>query len=437
MGGEAENSDWMKKILMIVFHYPPVQGSSGVHRTLNFSRYLPEHGWQPIVLTVACSAHAAIDPAQEARIPASVRVERAFALDSARHLCVRGAYPRYLALPDRWISWWPAGVIKGLQLIRRHRPQVIWSTYPIATAHLIALSLHRMTGVPWVADFRDPMTEKDPATGEEFPSDPLIRRVNGWIERPTIRHCSKAVFTTPGTAEMYANRFPDVPHTRWAVIPNGYDEHSFKTVQSTIQGKRDRSGPIVLVHSGLLYLHARDPKCFFEALARLRADGEISGSTVRIVLRGSGHEHIYRSYLKELHIEELVSLEAPVPYERALAEMLDSDGLLIFQASNCNWQIPAKIYEYLRAQRPILAFTDPNGDTGKLLRSEGIESIVPINSTDEITRGLRDFLRRVKERSAPVPDEQRVERHSRRLRTRELAAALDSLEAAVAQCASA
>lgn len=418
----------MKKILMVVFHYPPVHGSSGVHRSLNFSRYLPDYGWEPIVLTVTPAAYPAVEPGQYSRVPSGVHVERAFALDSARQLSIKGAYPRLLALPDPWISWWPGGVLKGLSLIRRHRPNVIWSTFPIATAHLIALSLHRLSGLPWVADFRDPMTERDPVTGEEFPTDPTVRKVSGWIERPAISRCARAVFTTSGTADMYARRFPDIDPSRWAVIPNGYDEESFRLAdvpsipQCSVEAKR-----IVLLHSGTLYSFARDPRVFFEALAQLKAAGEISAATLTVVLRGSGQETLYQSYLKELCLEDMVRLVSPVPYEKALTEMLGADGLLVFQASNCNWQIPAKIYEYLRAQRPILAFTDPNGDTAKLLRSEGIDTIVPIDSRDDIARGLRSFLRSIREGNAPLPPAAGIERHSRRLRTRELAVLLDGL----------
>jgi glycosyltransferase involved in cell wall biosynthesis len=375
-------------------------------------------------------AHPAVKSEEYARIPSDVVVERAFALDSGRHLAVRGAYPSWLALPDRWISWWPSAVFKGLGLIRRHRPQVIWSTYPIATAHLIGLSLQRLSGTPWVADFRDPMTETDPLTGEEFPSDPAVRRANGRIERLAIARCAKAVFTTTGTAEMYAGRFSHVAADRWAVIPNGYDEESFEKVWSTAKDKRAGDRRTVLLHSGVLYPHARDPRCFFEALARLRASGDVCASTLRVVLRGSGHEKLYQSYLKELNIEELVSLEESIGYQHALAEMLRADALLIFQASNCNWQIPAKLYEYLRARRPILAFTDPNGDTAKLLRSEGMDTVVPIDSTDEIAKGLRGFLSRLSQGKAPIASEERVERHSRRFRARELAALLDATEQA-------
>src|SRR5205823_2843386 len=99
----AARSASMPRVLMIAYHYPPVVGSSGIHRTLKFSRYLPDHGWQPTVLTVRHNAHV---NGASAELPAQVAVERAFALDTAVDLSIRGVYPRWLALPDRWISWW-------------------------------------------------------------------------------------------------------------------------------------------------------------------------------------------------------------------------------------------------------------------------------------------------------------------------------------------
>jgi glycosyltransferase involved in cell wall biosynthesis len=417
----------MKKILMVVFHYPPLHGSSGIHRTLNFSRYLPDHGWQPLVLTVRATAYPNVSADAESRIPAHVPVTRARALDSARHLSFRGYHPRILTLPDRWATWWPGGVINGMRLIREHQPDLIWSTFPIATAHMIGLTLHRLSKLPWVADFRDPMTEKDPLTGEEFPSDRTVRRVNGWIERPAVRHCARAVFTTQGEAQMYTSKYGHIPASRWAVIPNGYDEESFEAARGRSNGQRPCNGRLVLVHSGVLYPDARNPSPFFKAVAQLRQQGAVSAATLQIILRASGHDSIYGALISQLNIGDIVQLEASIPYEPALAEMLAADGLLIFQAPNCNWQIPAKAYEYLRARRPILAFTDPQGDTGKLLQSEGIDTIVPIDSSELIARGLLDFIARIKNGTAPVAAEERVTAHSRRGRTRELAALLDSV----------
>ena len=408
---------------MVAFHYPPWSGGSGVHRTLKFTKYLPDYGWQPIVLTASRRAYGETGASPSA-IPEGVEVARAFALDAARHLSFRGSYLRWTALPDRWISWWPGAVVVGRRLLKQYSPDVIWSTFPIATAQLIGLSLHRLSGIPWVADFRDPMTEVDPQTGQEFPEDPAIRRFNGLIERPAVKHCSRAVFTTPGTMAMYARRFPEAPKSHWAVIPNGYDEEDFAAAEHAVPPRTPDGGPAVLVHSGVLYPVARDPTSFFAALSDLRRSGRISPATVKIVLRACGSEELYRPQLRALGIDDIVFLEPTISHHDSLVEMLNADGLLVFQASNCNWQIPAKLYECLRAGRPIFAMTDRKGDTAAVLRSEGMESIAALDSKAEIAEGLLTFLASLKNAGNRVS---LASSHSRRARTGELAALLDSV----------
>src|SRR5690349_14608962 len=103
-----------RRVLLIGYHYPPVSGSSGVQRILKFSRYLPEFGWQPSVLTVTPSAYQATNPELLAEIPPGVKVRRAFAFDTARRLSVFGRYPQFLALPDRWASWFLGAIPAGL-----------------------------------------------------------------------------------------------------------------------------------------------------------------------------------------------------------------------------------------------------------------------------------------------------------------------------------
>ena len=88
-------------------------------------------------------------------------MDRVFALDTQRHLSFRGRYPRALALPDRWVSWCLGAILSGYRTIRREKCDVILTTFPIASAVLIGWILHRLTGTPWVADFRDSMTEPD------------------------------------------------------------------------------------------------------------------------------------------------------------------------------------------------------------------------------------------------------------------------------------
>jgi glycosyltransferase involved in cell wall biosynthesis len=420
---EKQTEHGLKRLLMIVFHYPPWSGGSGIHRTLKFSRYLPEFGWQPIVLT---ANHRAYPPDSDAEreIPSGVIVERAFALDTARHLAFRGAHFSWMALPDRWITWWPGAVALGKRLIAKYRPHAIWSTYPIATAHLIALTLRRMTGVPWIADFRDPMTDIDPISGVHFPLDPSIRRVRTWIENPTIEHCTKAVFTTPGALAMYDERFPEIPDSRWSVIPNGYDEEDFADAELSVSRQKANRGPAVFVHSGVLYPSVRNPEQFFAAIAELRQARVISPASVKIVLRATGHDELYRPRLHALGIADIVFLAPQLPYREALIEMLKADGLLIFQHSNCNYQIPAKLYEYLRAQRPILALTDSAGDTAAVLRAEAVNTIAPLDSKERISQVFLEFLAQV---NNGTRNGRPSEHHSRRAQTRELSVLLNAI----------
>lgn len=406
----------VKSVLMIAFHYPPMRGSSGIQRTLRFTQHLPALGWKPIVLTANLRAYHDHCAGLEGDIPAQADVTRAFALDAARHLSLAGRFPRWLALPDRWSSWVLGALPAGLRLVRRHRPAAIWSTYPIASAHLAGLALHRLTGLPWIADMRDPMTDVD------YPPDRLVRRASAWIERMAVRHCAAAVCTTPGALRSYRARFTEVPAGRFALIENGFDEESFAS--APVSGRRD-GARFTLVHSGVIYPSERDPSALFAALGRMLREGDIAAGGFELVLRASGHEDYLVGLAARHGVAGIVTVAPPLPYRDALAEMLCADGLLLLQAANCNQQIPAKLYEYLRAQRPILALTDATGDTACALRHAGIDTIAPLDDAGAILHALRRFLQLVRSGRAPLAPMDAVAACSRHARSAELARLLD------------
>jgi hypothetical protein len=411
----------VKRVLMVAYHFPPMNVSSGIQRTLRFAQYLPEFDWEPSVLTADPRAYSDVSAASLAEIPADLRVRRAFALDTARHLSLRGAYPRWLALPDRWWSWSIGAVPAGLRLIRKLKPKALWSTYPIATAHFIAYTLHRMTGIPWVADFRDPMVEPG------YPSDSLQRAAFDRIERMTLKHCERAVFASPGALRLCAERHPGVHQTKLTVIENGYDEASFAAAESAADRGRPSGGPPVLVHSGIVYPSERDPRPFFAALSGLSKSGQLGNGKLKVVLRATGNDDYLRGLIAHYAIGDIVALQPSLPYRAALAEMMAADGLIVLQAANCNNQVPAKLYEYLRARRPILALTDPRGDTAAVLKSAGIDTIARLDSSEEISRLLLRFLDLLRLQRAPVAQEAAVAAASRRSRTKELASLLEAV----------
>lgn len=402
---------------MIAYHFPPLAGSSGIQRTLRFVRYLPEFGWQPLILTAHPRAYERTSTDQLTDVDPSVPVTRAAAFDTARHLAIGGRYPGFLARPDRWVSWWPAGVAAGLAMIARHKPDLIWSTYPIATAHMIGASLNRLTGIPWVADFRDPMAQED------YPTDPLTWKSFKRIEERAVERATLCTFTTPGAVRYYSNRYPHAAD-RLINIENGYDEETFEGFEADPTPLNP--GRITLLHSGIVYPSERDPTQFLHAVKHLIASGRLRSDQICLRFRASMHDDLLLGIITSLGIQDCVEILPPIPYREALSEMMRADVLLIMQASNCNDQIPAKLYEYLRAGRPILALTDKSGDTAEVLRRSGISAIAPLDSSEHIAEQLLHVLENPTQGTLPLQSE--VAACSRRNRTKQFAERLDTIE---------
>ncbi len=404
------------RALMIAFHFPPQAASSGIQRTLSFSRHLGAHDWEPMVLSANGIAYEQKNDSQLRDLPSGLLVKRAFAIDSKRHLGIKGRYPEFIALPDRWISWWLPGVLGGLSLVRQHKPAVIWSTFPLATAHLIGLTLKRLTRLPWVADFRDPMLQ------ENFPTSSLQRKAYQWIEHQAIHKCDIAVFTTYSALDSYKRRFPENLHEKFTVIENGYDDDQFNIIVNNAPRETAAiNRRVTLLHSGVLYTAGRDPSAFFEAIATLKASGEASATSLRVILRAPGEIPYFTALVNKHGIEDIVEVAPPIPYREALNEMLAVDGLLVFQGTPFNTQIPAKIYEYFRARKPIFGLVDPAGETARVLNAAGFHNLAPMTSAPEIAVELKNLIDKMGDGSAYIATDEIIASASRKNRANELA----------------
>jgi len=412
---------------MIAYHFPPLAGSSGIQRTLRFVQHLPALGWEPLVLSASPHAYERTSDDLLAEVPPGTVVRRAFALDTARHLQIAGRYVGWMARPDRWVSWQFDAVRQGLKLIEEFKPDVIWSTYPIATAHVIASKLHRKTGIPWVADFRDPMAQ------DGYPGDPITWAHFQAIEADAAAQARYCVFTTPGAARIYQKRYAAAAK-RMVVLENGYDEESFASVAPPVPassaaepGKR----PLILLHSGIVYPSERDPTQLFVALGRLQKAGKLSPADLRIRFRASVNDDLLQSLAQTHGAQDFIELCSAIPYRDALAEMVAVDALLVMQGSGCNAQIPAKIYEYLRACKPILGLTDPAGDTAGVLRAAGLNDIARLDHAEEIAAVLMNFVDAILSACPSLPDHAAVKAASRSGRSESLVVLLDSTIASV------
>ena len=410
-----------RRVLMVAFHFPPMAGSSGIQRSLRFVQHLPSQGWDPIVLSAHPRVYDRTGSDLLAQVPASVPVHRAFALDTARHLSLGGRYPGALARPDRWSSWRLGALPAGLALIRRYRPDVIWSTYPIATAHRIALTLHKLSGVPLVMDFRDPMAQ------EGYPADPRTWRSFVQIEQEAVRHASKLVFVTPGCQRLYRERYGHAGSERFALIENGFDEEAFVDAERDRTSEALNPGRLTILHSGIVYPSERDPTALFEALGRMLRAGRIDEATLRIRFRAPLHSDLLERLAAQTGTRSLIEILPAVPYREALREMMRSDSLLVMQGANCNDQIPAKLYEYFRAGRPILGLADPTGDTGVCMLRAGVRQVVPLEDTARVERALDQHLMDLRSNSLTACPSELIATMSRRARTEALASLLSGV----------
>lgn len=422
---EAKPKTTSKTVLLVAYHFPPFVGSSGLQRTLRFSQHLSDFGWNPVVLTIDTRAYERINPdAQGNEVSGGVIVSRAFGFDASRHFSLFGHYPRALALPDRWATWRLFAVRAGLRLIKEYGVSAIFSTFPIATAHQIGFQLSKKSGLPWIAEFRDPMWQGD------YPPDPRQNSMWRDLESKVFERANGVVVTTPGAVRLYASRYSNFARSRIRLIENGYDEEVFVRARDAGSGIKvvdpGEAPAFTLLHSGVVYPSERDPSQLFAALSAMKRRGDISATLLRVLFRASGHDELLQKQIDESGISDIVHLEPSIDYLDALREMIAADGLLVLQASNCNEQVPAKLYEYFRARRPILALTDPGGDTATIVRESGAGLIAPLDSQREIESALVSFIRDLdayKRRALLV----QVDQYSREAKAQQLAHLLDEV----------
>ncbi len=376
------------------------------------TRYLADYGWKVSVLTATPGAYTRVNEENFSLIPSSTEVCRAIALDSQRHLAIKGRHLASLSIPDRWRTWQFFARRLGSRLIRESRPDVILSSFPIPSAVVVARDLHKEFGIPWVADLRDPiLTSGHPPPGK-------LRDVYESIEEDVVNLSARIIVTTPGARRDYLDRYDALQDSEVRVVENGYEEALFEDAGRAGSTVTTRSG-IELLHSGLVYQDARNPLPLFLAVRALLDNREIREDELRIVFRASSRENFINSEAERLGLADVVATKPPISYREAIAEMMAADSLLLIQSADCNNQIPAKAYEYLRSRKPILALTDPVGDTGRLLHEFGVQDIAELENPDMVVDALRKHVARLRAGQFEVQPAETIEALSRESRANE------------------
>lgn len=373
----------MKKVLIISYYWPP-SGGGGVQRWLKFVKYLPEFGWEPVVFTPENpdfdlkdkSLLKDINPALEViRFPiwepfglykkifksSGKTVKQGIVIEKSKlsfadklSIWVRANF--FIPDPRRF---WVRPSAKFLEsIITDNNIDLVITTGPPHSMHLIGQRLKKTTGVKWMADFRDPWSDWDVL-------DKLnISKVAHWLHRRLEKNVMKNCDALLTVSNRLAASFQDKGFARNVqIVNNGVDEDDFELSPPTPEQARFR-----IVHMGLLN-EIRNPESLWQALEELCEEEEGFGEQLELVLAGmvsgsildflKGNPKLNQSlkYLDYLPHQEVF------PYYQSASVLL----LLLNQSENAKWILPGKMYEYMFAGRPILTLGPTNSDVQDIL----------------------------------------------------------------------
>ncbi len=424
------------RVLIVSFYFPPA-GGGGVQRVLKLCRHLPELGIDVDVLAPDDPKWSAVDLGLAAEIPASTTVHRAryrgpshartpaarlAAAHGLRGAGVRAALlGRSLLLPDPEIAWFPDAVRAGTRAVRERGIDVVLSTSPPNSVHVIAAAIAKRGDLPHVADFRDSWLA-NPHRRYERRSVRAKRAVEARIAARALRHVAAVSAVTPSIAEEAAALAPAGTAVR--VIANGCDFDEFAGLAYR-RGERMR-----IVHAGSFF-GQRSPRPFLGAFAALvAARPELRGRLQAVFL--GDLRPADRDWALGLGLGDALALEGFRPHAEALAAMRAADALLLLvpRAGGRGLSVVSgKVYEYLAAERPIVALVPPEGDAAALLRETGSAWIADPDDAGAIGAALTEAVAawegdRLAERRLTPEWRERLDR---RTRARELAELLQSL----------
>jgi glycosyltransferase involved in cell wall biosynthesis len=334
-----------------------------------------------------------------------------------------------LSFPDAYTGWILPAIISGWRAIRRTKAQVIFSSAPCWTNHLVAYCLSRLTGLPWVAHLRDPFI-----TGSHagvFLTD-FERRIAHNFERMVFTRASRVIAVTEEHCAMLRSAYHQMPADKFVAVPNGFDGEDWegfdKLAAKNSTENNGRREKFRITYAGKLYMK-RNPLPLFRALRELIDSREISRKRVQVDLIGWCELSEGRSIadlIVEMGLQDIVNIAGTLSHSETLQRLAQSD-LLLLLAEELTLQIPGKTFEYLKAGCPILALT-PEGAVSKLLRQTRGGWAVAASDHTGIVAAVRECYQSW-ESGLPgrAPDPSVVASFDRRLTTKQIAESFDSI----------
>lgn len=423
----------MKKVLVITFHFIKKEAIGSI-RLRGLAKYLPEFGWEPTILTpesecisdtesqykVIVTQYDDITTIWKKRLGFKTQdtVKRQFGKPTYKNKkllidSVINIWEEIFAYPDANIGWYKHAVKAGEKLLAEAKYDVILSSSKPETCHLVAKKLKKKFCIPWVADFRDLWTQNH-YYEHFFLRDVFEKR----LECFTISE-TDVLTTVSKPLELMLKHF----HREKKVytITNGYDPDQNNPGTKV-------SDKFTIVYTGELYQGKRDPEPLFQATSELIKSGKIRSSDIEIHFYGTDDEWLFND-IREYKLEKVIKVHGPISREESIQEQRRAQVLLLL-----TWNHPTekgvytgKLFDYLAAQRPVIAMGIPGSVIEDLLNET--QAGVYVSSLDKLKQAILSYYQEYKltgevsYKGNPVE----IENYSHREMARRFAEVLDSI----------
>jgi glycosyltransferase involved in cell wall biosynthesis len=293
-----------------------------------------------------------------------------------------------LRLPDDQQQFVPPALRLSRRIVREG-VDLVYTTAPAFSTHIVGLLLRRAGNVRWIAEFRDPWTSDQPRRGQHA-AVPALEVLNRWMERRCLARADVIVAVTESVGRQIAAKLPPAERGKIVVAMNGIHVLEPRRTSS------GRSGPYRIVHTGSFY-HDRDPRPFLEALAGWMRDSRLGAGDVLVDFAGRCRHYAdvsVEQIVHELGLDEIVHFHDWLAHEAA-QEMLREADLVLLLARSQPAQVPNKLFDYLGARAPILAVVDEGGESASILNAVGGQYVIaPAEGAPVSTGDMREALER-------------------------------------------
>jgi glycosyltransferase involved in cell wall biosynthesis len=394
----------MKKVLIITYYWPP-SGGAGVQRWLKFAKYLPEFGWQPIILTVdpEYASYPQRDESLLAEVDSdclvyttkSFELYNLYKLISGKKEVPYGGFAneskeglfqkasKFLRgnflLPDPRKGWNKYALKKAAELIREFDIDTVVTTSPPHSTQLIGLKLKQKFNIRWIADLRDPWT--DIYYYNQFKHTALALKIDKSYERRVIENADLLVTVSEDVKRIFAEKSNLQIAAKTAVIPNGFDEEDFRITEVKAETRK------IITYTGTIS-EAYDVDAFLEALVRL--DTSLK-SNILIRFVGKVPPSVAQKF-RNTGLE--VELVGYVDHPKSIEYLFRSDLLLLVipKVKNNQGILTGKFFEYLASQKPVLAIGPVDGDLARIMDETQCGKLFDYTDVDGMIRFVEEKL---------------------------------------------